>query len=196
MKRIMTILAAAALLLTASLAFAAEVPELRGTWKGDSFVNTEKGFKKTQAAYVIDAQEGQLFKGYKLWFNSKNVLQQEPFTGIFGDDGNLYFAEKDDGYAVGQRTSKQTMSIYYLERGATYKAVLYKLERVFFTTGFVEIDKDGDTMIIQGGNFHPLPAQCRPHHERRGQEQRRQADQGRMGNLEEGEQVTWAPKHE
>lgn len=157
MKRIVTILAAAAFLLTASLAFAAEVPELRGTWKGDCFLAMEKGFKKNQAAYVIDAQEGQLFKGYKLWFDSKNVLQQEPFTGIFGDDGNLYFAEKDDGYAVGQRTSKQTMSIYYLERGATYKALLYKLERVFFTTGFVEIDKDGDTMIMRAEIFNHYP---------------------------------------
>ena len=161
MKRIITIVAMAVIVLGASLAIAADVPELRGTWKGTSYLNMEKGFKQGQNAWVIDQQEGQLFKGYRLWFDGKGVLQKEAFVGIFGDDGNLYFADKEDGYSFGQRTSKQTMTLYYLERGATYKAIISKLERIHFTTGFIEIDKDGDTTIMRAeiANHYPLNAE-------------------------------------
>ena len=161
MKRIITIATLAVFVLGASLAFAADAPELRGTWKGTSYLNMDKGFKEGQNAWVIDQQQGQLFKGYRLWFDSKGVLQKEAFVGIFGDDGNLYFADKEDGYSFGHRTGKQTMTLYYLERGATYKAIISKLERVHFTTGFVQIDKDGDTVIMQAeiANHYPLNAE-------------------------------------
>ncbi|WP_319469558.1 calcium-binding protein [uncultured Pseudodesulfovibrio sp.] len=160
MKRTATAFFALALILVSSVAFA-QTPELRGTWKGTSFLTTDTGFKEGNCAYVIDKQEGQLFVGYKLYFDTKGVLQKEKFTGIFGDDGNLYFAERGDGYAFGHRTGKQTMSIYYLEQGATNKAILYKLERVHFTTGFVEIDKDGNSVILRAevSNHYPLNAE-------------------------------------
>ncbi len=150
----------AALILLAAVAFA-QTPELRGTWKGNSFLHSSKGFHEGECAYVIDDQAGQMFAGYKLWFDAKGELQKEAFSGIFGDDGNLYFAERTDGYAFGQRTSKQTMSIYYLEKGATNKAILYKLERVHFTTGFVEIDKDGDNVAMRAEitTHYPLNAE-------------------------------------
>jgi hypothetical protein len=150
-----------ALVMTAVLASAREIPELRGTWKGTSFINDPSGFREGQCAYVIDAQKGQLFSGFKLWFDSKGVLQKEVFSGLFGDDGNLYLAERSDGYTFGQRTSKQTMSLYYLEHGALSKAILYKLERVHFTTGFVQIDKDGDNVVMRAEitNHYPLNAE-------------------------------------
>jgi hypothetical protein len=151
----------AAFVLAATVASAQQPPELRGTWKGTSYLNDPSGFREGKCAYVIDAQKGQLFSGYKLWFDAKGVLQKELFSGLFGDDGNLYFAERSDGYTFGQRTSKQTMSLYYLERGALAKAILYKLERVHFTTGFVEIDRDGDNVIMSAEitNHYPLNAE-------------------------------------
>ena len=183
MKRIIIMAAMAVFVLGASLAFAADAPELRGTWKGDSYLTMEKGFKKGATAWVIDHQEGQLFKGYRLWFNGKGELKKEAFVGIFGDDGKLYFADKDDGYTFGHRTGKQTMTLYYLERGATFKAILSKLERVHFTTGFVEIDKDGDTMIMRAeiANHYPLNA------ERIMQE----ADKNKDGKLTKDEWEAW-----
>jgi hypothetical protein len=183
MKRIITIAAMAVFVLGASLAYAADVPELRGTWKGTSYVNMGKGFKQGQNAWVIDQQEGQLFKGYRLWFDSKNVLKKEAFVGMFGDDGRLYFADNEDGYTFGHRTGKQTMTLYYLEHGATYKAIISKLERVRFTTGFVDIDKDGDTVIMRAeiSNFYPLNA------ERIMEE----ADKNKDGKLTKDEWETW-----
>lgn len=183
MKRIFTIWTVAAIVLAASVAFAADAPELRGTWKGKSYVNMEKGFLEKENAWIINQQEGQLFKGYRLWFDGKGELQQEAFVGIFGDDGNLYFADKEDGYSFGHRTGKQTMTLYYLERGATYKAILSKLERVHFTTGFVEIDKDGDTMIMRAeiANHYPLNAE----------RIMKEADKNKDGKLTKDEWDAW-----
>jgi len=172
----------AALFLTASVAVA-QPPELRGTWRGSSYIMEAAGAREGQCAYVIDVQEGQLFSGYKLWFDAKKVLQKETFTGIFGDDGNLYIAERDDGYTMGQRTSKQTMSLYYLEHGALNKSILYKLERVHFVTGFVEIDTDGDRTLVH--------AEISTHYPLNAERIMAEADTNKDGKLTEAEWEAW-----
>lgn len=146
-------------LLTTSLAFA-QVPELRGTWKGDALVQTPDKAWTGKCAYIIDNQDGHSFTGYKLWFGKDQILLKEKFAGIF-DGKELLFAEMGDGIAEGFLTGKQSMTIRYVEHGATAKAILYKLERVSFTTGFVEIDKDGDKMIMSAEivNHYPLNAE-------------------------------------
>jgi hypothetical protein len=171
-----------ALVLTATIA-AAQTPELRGTWRGASFLIDPSGFREGKCAYVINAQEGQLFSGYKLWFDAKKVLQKETFTGIFGDDGNLYFAERNDGYTFGQRTSKQTMSLYYLEHGALNKSILYKLERAHYSTGFVEIDRDGDRMLVH--------AEITTHYPLDAERIMAEADADKDGKLTEAEWEAW-----
>lgn len=186
MKRCIFLTVFAVLMLSLP-AFAADMPELRGTWKGPALINTTDGFKEGSTAYVIDAQEGPLFAGYKLYFNAKDVLQKEGFTGIIGDDGKLYFAEKSDGYAFGHRTGKQDMTIYYLEKGATNMAILYKLKRVHFTTGFVEIDKDGDTVLMRAEitNHYPLNAE----------RIMKEADTDKNGKLTKKEWRAWKKKN-
>lgn len=184
MKRIAIVTLAVLSLMIASVAFAqGTVPELRGTWKGAAYMGSGAGFKEMQAAYVISDQKGQMFAGYKLYFDNKDVLVQEAFTGIFGDDGNLYFAEKNAGYAFGHRTSKQTMSVYYLEHGARFQSVLYKLERIHFTTGFMEIDRDGDSAIIR--------AEVKTHYPLNAERIMQEADKNKDGKLTKAEWQAW-----
>jgi len=150
---------ALALIFTASIAFA-EAPELRGTWKGTVAAVSTNGFGEGEIAFVIKEQKGQLFSGVKLWFNKNNVLRNEAFRGIF-DNGRLYLAEFNDGYGFGYLTGKQNMTINYLEDGSSNKALIHKLERLRFTTGFVEIDKDGNNVIMRAEitNHYPLNAE-------------------------------------
>ncbi len=159
-SRILTIVLTLCIVLSTSLAFAA-APELRGTWKGESSVHRASGLVKGMCAFVIDNQEGSQFRGYKLYFNDKKVLQKELLVGIYGEDGRLYFAEGVDGYGFGYLSGKQAMNVHYLESGATAKTIVYKLERVHFTTGFVEIDKDGNSVIMRAEivNHYPLNAE-------------------------------------
>lgn len=137
----------------------AQAPELRGTWKGDSLVHMPDGVRKGICAFVINVQEGSQFRGFKLWFDQKQVLQREQFVGIY-DDGRLIIAEKDDGNGFGYLTTKQSMTINYVEGGAIAKSIIYDLERVRFTSGFVEIDKNGDNLIMRAEvtNHYPLNA--------------------------------------
>jgi len=161
MKKITVCLMAAFLAtLMVSAVFAASAPELRGTWRGPSVIQTPDKSWEGKCAYIINVQNDRMFAGYKLWFTKNNVLAKEKFSGIF-DDGQLYFAEGDDGYGFGYLTGKQTMTINYLEHGSSAKAISCKLERVHFTTGFVEIDKDGNNILMRAEitNHYPLNAE-------------------------------------
>ncbi|QJB56340.1 calcium-binding protein [Pseudodesulfovibrio sp. zrk46] len=162
MKRtLIFVLAALAVMAVASTALAEEVPELRGTWQGTSYIHSIDGLVTQEAAMVINVQEGRQFRGYKMWFNDKKILQREVVAGIFDKDGRIYFGEGDRGYAFGYLTGKEKMTINYLESGATAKTIILELERVHFSAGFVEIDKDGDKTIIQSEitTYYPLNAE-------------------------------------
>lgn len=149
MKRILLIVSVAAVaLFVSAMAFADDVPELRGTWRGPELGQMADRSWEGQSAFVINQQNGPLITGYKLWFNKDKVLQKETFVGIY-DNGEIRFAEGKDGYAFGYLSSKQTMVVNYLERGALAKAIRYNLERIRFQTGFVQIDKDGDKTLIR-----------------------------------------------
>ena len=161
MKRltlIMTLVAATVLL--SSLALADDTPELRGTWRGPSLIQSVDKAWEGKCAFVIDKQDGQRFTGYKLWFTKNNVLTKEKFAGIF-DNGRLFFAEGKDGYGYGYLSGPQSMHVNYIEHGGSAKVIIYNLDRVYFTTGFVEIDRDGDNVIMTAEitNHYPLNAE-------------------------------------
>ena len=188
MKRLTLFAALALSLLLALPALAADAPELRGTWKGKAILSTETGVREGEAAFIIDNQAGPVFKGYKVWFNRKGVLQKEAFTGIFAaEDGKLYFADGKSGYSFGQLTGKQSMSVYYVDDGATYKCIYMQLERIHFTTGFMEIDKDGDATIIRAEitNHYPLNAD----------RIMEEADTNKDGKLTKQEWEAWKNSH-
>lgn len=158
MKRILFLTVAMAFLMASSIASAQDVPELRGTWVGETQYIEDGQFKSGKIAYVIDKQLGAMFSGHKLWFSKRNVLLTENFVGLW-DQGRMIFADKKGGRAFGYRLSKQELKINSLD-GPKQHALVARLERVRFTTGFVDIDKDGNDYIVQSEitNHYPLNA--------------------------------------
>lgn len=183
MKRMYLIVSlAAAVLLVSSMAFADGVPELRGTWRGPSLVQTVNKSLESKGAFVINKQTGPLFAGYKLWFDKDNVLQRETFVGVY-DNGEIRLAEGNKGYGFGYLTGKQTLVINYLENGALAKAILYDLERIYFQTGFVEIDKDGSKTLIR--------AEIKTHYPLNAERIIKEADTNKDGKLTKKEWDAW-----
>jgi len=188
MKRFILFTTLALSLLMALPALAADAPELRGTWKGKAVMARESGFRESQVAFVIDAQQGALVKGYKLWFNAKGVVQKEGLVGVFSaEDGKLYFADGQSGFNFGQLTGKQTMSVYYVDDGATYKCGLLQLERVHFTAGFMQIDRDGDKAVITAEITHYYPLNA--------ERIMKEADTNKDGKLTKQEWEAWQKAH-
>ncbi|WP_291327384.1 calcium-binding protein [Desulfovibrio sp. UCD-KL4C] len=169
-----------------STVFAVNSPEMRGTWGGTVKLITKDGdVRDNKAVFVINKQDGDMFSGYKIWFADKtgNALT-EPFCGIIDADGShLYFAEGDDGYTLGIITGKQTISLYYLESGRKAKAIKYDLERVRFTRGFIDIDKNGDKTIIRSEVVHVYPLNA--------ERIMREADVNKDGKLSKNEWNNW-----
>ncbi|OEU66221.1 MAG: calcium-binding protein [Desulfovibrio sp. S3730MH75] len=185
-KLICCSLVALVLMAFSSSAFAADYPEVRGTWGGIVKLITKDGdVRENKAVFVINKQDGAVFSGYKIWFaDKKDNALTESFCGIIDADGvKLYFAEGEDGYTQGTITGKQTMSLYYLESGRKAKAIYYQLERVRFTRGFIDIDKDGNKTIIRSEivNVYPLNAE----------RIMREADLNKDGKLSKKEWETW-----
>lgn len=179
-------LAVLVLVLMSSMAFAADYPEIRGSWVGFvKMINKDGSTKENKAMFVINKQEGPLFAGYKAWFNDKSDYAiTEGFSGIIGADGtSLYFAEHVDGYTQGTLTGPQNMSLYYLESGRKAKAIYYSMERIRFSRAFVDIDKDGSKTIIRSEivNVYPLNAE----------RIMREADVNKDGKLSKKEWEEW-----
>ncbi|MDD3312060.1 calcium-binding protein [Pseudodesulfovibrio sp.] len=188
MKRLTLFITLALTLLMAIPALAVDAPELRGTWKGKCSIAKESGFIEGQAAFIIDAQQGPLLKGYKLWFDPKGALHREGFVGVFSpEDGKIYFADGDAGYNFGQLTGKQTMSVYYVTDGATYKCIHFALERVHFTAGFMQIDRDGDKAVITAEITHYYPLNA--------ERIMKEADTNKDGKLTKQEWEAWQKAH-
>ncbi|WP_432735976.1 calcium-binding protein [Maridesulfovibrio sp. FT414] len=165
MKKLLTCsLATFLLIIFTTAAFAADYPEIRGTWVGHVKMILKDGTTKaSKAMFVINKQDGPLFAGYKAWFSDKSdYAVTEGFSGVIGADGvSLYLAEHEDGYTQGTMTTPQKMSLYYLENGRKAKAIYYDMERIRFSKAFVDIDKDGNKTIIRSEivNVYPLNAE-------------------------------------
>lgn len=187
MKKILACsMAAFVLIIMSSMAFAADYPEIRGSWVGHVKMILKDGTTKdNKALFVINKQEGPLFAGYKAWFTEKSDYAiTEGFTGIIGSDGtSLYFAEHESGYTMGSLTGRQNMSLYYLENGRKAKAIYYELERIRFSRAFVDIDKDGSKTIVRSEivNVYPLNAE----------RIMREADVNKDGKLSKKEWEEW-----
>lgn len=180
------IMAVLLLAVMSSVSFAADYPEIRGTWVGKvKMINKDGTTKTSKAMFVINKQEGPLFAGYKAWFgDKKDYAITEGFSGLIAaDEVSLYFAEHQDGYSEGTITSAQTMSVYYLENGRKAKAIYYDMERIRFSRAFVDIDKDGSKTVIRSEivNVYPLNAE----------RIMREADVNKDGKLSKREWEEW-----
>ena len=186
MKRMILILVVATTtLLMAVTAMAQDAPELRGTWRGPTKIQKLDRVVESKCAIVIDKQNGNTFTGYKLYF-LKKVLQREKFVGLY-DNGKLYFAENKNEAGHGYLTGKQTMTINYIDHSASPQVQVCTLERMRFSTGFVEIDKDGDSVVMTAeiSLFYPLNAERII----------KEADTNKDGKLTEAEWKKWRKKN-
>jgi hypothetical protein len=115
---------AAALAATiASAADAQNVPDLRGTWKGDSEsvvwgggnphhpAAKEPQFRSVPFTLVIDKQEGRRFAGI---FSSSR--SKEAIVAVVSRNGTILLAD-DDGYTVGSILAPNRIELCYLRMG-------------------------------------------------------------------------------
>jgi len=183
MKRLFLIsLMALVVMLFASLALAADVPELRGTWKGPTTIQTLDKVINSECAVVINKQNGTTFTGVKLYFNKNRVLVKEKLVGLY-DKGQIIIAENSHESAFGYLTGKQSMTLRYVDHSSSARVQICELERIHFTTGFVEIDKDGDKVIMQ--------AEITTHYPLNAERIIKEADKNKDGKLTKKEWEAW-----
>lgn len=159
MKRMFISITVLMMLISATVVMAMDAPELRGTWRGPTIIQTLDRVIEGKCAIVIDTQNGNTFTGYKLYFK-KNVLQKEPLVGLY-ENGTLHFAENKNEAGFGRLTGKQTMVINYIDHSASPRVQSCALKRMRFSAGFVEIDKDGDDVVMRAEitHYYPLNAE-------------------------------------
>jgi hypothetical protein len=114
-------LAAAPVALCAAVAADAQMPELRGTWKGDSHSvvlgggphhpDTKSGeprFTSVPFTLVVDKQDGRRFFG-----TFSSTQHSETVVAVVSRAGSIFMAD-DDGYSVGTMLAPDRMEICYL----------------------------------------------------------------------------------
>lgn len=116
-------------------ATAGSIPDLTGVWqsvKGEMHWE-DRGFlpEPFKQVFIIKEQKGRLISGVKSWMTrKKGGKRMEGFSAIIGvDNKTLYFAEHQEGIAIGELMGANTMAFYYLEGGGNAKAVYLKLRR-------------------------------------------------------------------
>jgi len=111
-----------AALTSASVAMAqTPVPDLRGTWKGDSeTIISGAGnphhaappsgprFNSVAFTLTVDKQEGRRFAGT---FSSK--LGNDPIIAVISQNGTIYLVD-DDGYTIGTMLAPNRMELCYM----------------------------------------------------------------------------------
>ncbi len=114
---------------------AGDIPDITGTWTGDSQVySTNHNYRQgTATTLEIKKQEGNLFEGVKSYFNPlDNKTHSEHFSGSITPDGRILIAEHEDGYKLGQLQEDGSLILQYAECGSTSdepKVAYYHLKR-------------------------------------------------------------------
>ena len=104
-------------------------PNLMGAWTAQTTVVSATTIATISGnQYVITAQEGRAFRGYKQWNNpTTGASGQENFVGVIGNDNRtLVIAEEVDGSHSGElipHGSGFAISLMYGESGADYKVL-------------------------------------------------------------------------
>ena len=130
------VMAILASLLVCSVASAADtggkaIPNLVGTWIGDSKAMTLKGVRKITSEFRITRQDGAFFRGVRSWGHGEKeaailhaggkltVKAAEPTLGVIGSDNKtIYLVEHDDvGILRCRLLDPDTFEFVYLESG-------------------------------------------------------------------------------
>lgn len=101
------------------------VPDLRGTWKGDSesvvwgganphhpkTPAQEAQFRSVPFTLVVDKQDGRRFSG--TWSSSRS---KEKIVAVVSRNGQILLAD-DDGYTIGSILAPNRIELCYLKMG-------------------------------------------------------------------------------
>jgi hypothetical protein len=114
-------LAAAPMALCAAVAADTQMPEMRGTWKGDSHSvvlgggphhpdtkSDEPRFTSVPFTLVVDKQDGRRFFG-----TFSSAQHSETVVAVVSRAGSIFMAD-DDGYSAGTMLAPDRMEICYL----------------------------------------------------------------------------------
>jgi hypothetical protein len=120
MKRKMALLGIAVVVLcvAAGVSFADDVPNIVGTWTGKCKMHHRQlGFTENDLTYVVEEQQGRVFKGYKtLTLVHNKEKRKETFAGVITKDNKtFYIADHIDGIEFGHIETGEMLTIYYVE---------------------------------------------------------------------------------
>ena len=85
-------------------AWAGEIPNLVGTWKGPETIHIAgKGMFPSGGDpwWIVKEQFGRVFTETKCWI-VKDKTYSEPFSGVVAHDNEIYIAEHEDCFTSGE----------------------------------------------------------------------------------------------
>lgn len=131
MKRLFTCFTVLALVCFASVALAADVPNLVGTWEGAPSVHSITGGHYTgKLVLTITGQKGNAFNGTKVYkMPAPEKDRSENFSGTIGSTGQIFIADHEEGIMIGNLTRSGGMELQYGHNGKTAVAVHVVLKR-------------------------------------------------------------------
>ena len=92
------------------------IPNLKGTWKGDNIqASSKKGFLRSKNTVEITEQKDRVFKGFVIHKGGK-----EEFVGVIKSNLEDFFwvdSNNDDGKVIGTILNKNKIETCYLDSG-------------------------------------------------------------------------------
>jgi len=131
MKRLIISLALLAVVCCATVALAADAPNLVGTWEGAPSVHDIKdGYFTGKLVLTIKEQKGNAFHGSKVYkLASPKKDRTEGFSGTISSTGQIFISDHDDGFMIGNVTKDGGMELQYGHAGKSAVAVHVLLKK-------------------------------------------------------------------
>ncbi|WP_300160916.1 hypothetical protein [Solidesulfovibrio sp.] len=120
MKRYVIAVVAIMLLWASGAAAQNALPQLVGTWRGQSEVLLgTSNFSTQDVEFVILKQQGHLFTGVKRYVKEpERIKTEETFTGVILNDARMIaFSDSDTGYNFAIMTGPDRLEIAYVHDG-------------------------------------------------------------------------------
>jgi hypothetical protein len=125
MKNLLALALFALLACFATAALAADAPNLVGTWEGAPAIHGAKiGYHTGKLVLTIVAQQGNAFHGTKVYFDPTDKKNHtENFSGTISSGGQLFIADHDEGFMLGDITKTGELELQYGQHGRKAVAV-------------------------------------------------------------------------
>jgi len=131
MKRLILSFALLAVACFATVALAADVPSLVGTWEGAPTVHDIKvGYFTGTLVLTMTAQKGNAFHGSKVYKPAPQKKERtEGFSGTISSTGQVFIADHDEGFMIGNVTKDGGLELQYGHSGKSAVAVHVLLKK-------------------------------------------------------------------